>query len=161
MPGPWKLVGSGRHADVYDLGDGRVLRRYRDASAVADREAGVMVHAWSHGVPVPEVFDVSGAAATAVAPTIVSFGLCQLCAQAFLALEGTLTWTVIAEELPARARGFGFGVLAMLDALGAGTGALVWGLLLSPHHLSWRWLCGIRPRDLRAGALAPPQCSCP
>ena len=67
-------------------------------------------------------------AATAAAPTIVSFGLCQLCAQAFLALEGTLTWTVIAEELPARARGFGFGVLAMLDALGAGTGALAWGL---------------------------------
>lgn len=27
-------------------------------------------------------------AATAAAPTIVSFGLCQLCAQAFLALEG-------------------------------------------------------------------------
>jgi len=79
-------------------------------------------------------------AATAAAPTIVSFGLCQLCAQAFLALEGTLTWTMIAEELPARARGFGFGVLAMLDALGAGTGALAWGLFLSPHHLSWRWL---------------------
>jgi MFS family permease len=63
-------------------------------------------------------------AATAAAPTIITFGLCQLCAQAFLALEATLTWTVIAEELPARARGFGFGVLAMLDALGAGTGAL-------------------------------------
>jgi len=73
-------------------------------------------------------------AATAAAPTIISFGLCQLCAQAFLALEATLTWTVIAEELPARARGFGFGVLAVL---GAGTGALAWGLLLSPHHLSW------------------------
>ncbi len=61
MPGPPKLVGSGRHADVYDLGDGRVLRRYRDAAAVAGREAAVMVHALSHGVPVPEVFDVSGA----------------------------------------------------------------------------------------------------
>jgi len=61
MPGPPKLVGSGRHADVYDLGDGRVLRRYRDAAAVAGREAAVMVHALAHGVPVPEVFDVSGA----------------------------------------------------------------------------------------------------
>ena len=61
MPGPPKLVGSGGHADVYDLGDGRVLRRYRDAAAVAGREAAVMVHALSHGVPVPEVFDVSGA----------------------------------------------------------------------------------------------------
>jgi aminoglycoside phosphotransferase (APT) family kinase protein len=60
MPGPLKLVGSGRHADVYDLGDGRVLRRYRDVTAVADREAAVMAHALAHGVPVPEVFDVSG-----------------------------------------------------------------------------------------------------
>lgn len=79
-------------------------------------------------------------AATAAAPTILLFGLCQLAAQAFLAVEATLSWTVLAEELPARARGFGFGVLAMLDALGAGTGALAWGLVLSPHHMSWRWL---------------------
>jgi MFS family permease len=79
-------------------------------------------------------------AATAVAPTVVSFGLCQLCATAFLAVEGTLSWTVIAEELPAGARGYGFGVLAMLNALGAGTGALAWALVLSPLGLSWRWL---------------------
>jgi len=74
MPGPPKLVGSGRHADVYDLGDGRVLRRYRDAAAVAGREAAVMVHALSHGVPVPEVFDVSGADIVmehAVGPTML------------------------------------------------------------------------------------------
>jgi MFS family permease len=51
-----------------------------------------------------------------------------------------LTWTVLAEELPAGKRGYGFGVLAMLDALGAGAGALAWGLLLVPHHLSWRLL---------------------
>ncbi|MGH3266822.1 MAG: aminoglycoside phosphotransferase family protein, partial [Trebonia sp.] len=60
---PGRLVGAGRNADVYDIGDGRVLRRYRDGRAhrsVAD-EAGVMVHARSCGVPVPEVFDVSGA----------------------------------------------------------------------------------------------------
>lgn len=68
-------------------------------------------------------------AATAVAPTVLSFGLCQLCATAFLAVEGTLSWTVIAEELPAGARGYGFGVLAMLNALGAGTGALAWALV--------------------------------
>jgi MFS family permease len=79
-------------------------------------------------------------AASAAAPTIVSFGLCQLCAQAFLALEGTLSWTVIAEELPAGARGYGFGILAMLNALGVGTGALLWALVLSPQGWSWRWL---------------------
>jgi aminoglycoside phosphotransferase (APT) family kinase protein len=55
-----KLVGAGRRADVYDLGDGKVLRRYRDPAIVAGREAEVMAHALAHGVPVPEVFDVSG-----------------------------------------------------------------------------------------------------
>jgi aminoglycoside phosphotransferase (APT) family kinase protein len=59
---PGRLVGAGRNADVYDIGDGRVLRRYRDGRR-ADRveaEARVMVHARASGVPVPEVFDVSG-----------------------------------------------------------------------------------------------------
>lgn len=56
-PGP--LIGSGRNADVYDVGGGRVLRRYRDGRphrAVA-AEAGVMRHARAHGLPVPEVFE--------------------------------------------------------------------------------------------------------
>jgi hypothetical protein len=39
-----------------------VLRRYRDARPAADvtREAEVMRYARAHGVPAPEVFDVSG-----------------------------------------------------------------------------------------------------
>jgi aminoglycoside phosphotransferase (APT) family kinase protein len=60
IPTSWRLVGQGRNADVYDLGGGRVLRRYRDAASMADREAEVMVHARAHGVPVPEVFDAGG-----------------------------------------------------------------------------------------------------
>jgi aminoglycoside phosphotransferase (APT) family kinase protein len=57
-----RLVGAGRSADVYDAGDGRVLRRYRDdrPPAWVAREAEVMTHARAHGVPVPEVFDVAG-----------------------------------------------------------------------------------------------------
>jgi aminoglycoside phosphotransferase (APT) family kinase protein len=61
-PGP--LVGHGRSADVYDLGDGRVLRRYRPDSAPAgavEREAMVMRHLAEHGFPVPAVFDADGA----------------------------------------------------------------------------------------------------
>lgn len=57
---PGKLIGVGRYANVFDLGGGRVLRRYRDSSIVVDREAEVMEHARAHGVPVPEVFDASG-----------------------------------------------------------------------------------------------------
>jgi aminoglycoside phosphotransferase (APT) family kinase protein len=59
---PGTLVGAGRNADVYDIGSGRVLRRYRDGrdAAAVDREARVMVHARAHGVPVPEVFEVTG-----------------------------------------------------------------------------------------------------
>jgi aminoglycoside phosphotransferase (APT) family kinase protein len=59
---PGALLGAGRNADVYDVGRGRVLRRYRDGrdAAAVDREARVMAHARAHGVPVPEVFEVSG-----------------------------------------------------------------------------------------------------
>ena len=52
---PGTPIGAGRSADVYDVGGGRVLRRYRDgrdADAV-QREAEVMAHARAHGVPVP------------------------------------------------------------------------------------------------------------
>ena len=59
---PGKLVGAGRSADVYDIGGGRVLRRYRDGREArrVETEAQVMTHARASGVPVPEVFDVSG-----------------------------------------------------------------------------------------------------
>ncbi len=73
---PGTLVGSGRNADVYDVGDGRVLRRYRDGrdTRAVEREAAVMTHARACGVPVPEVFDVSGADIVmerAVGPTML------------------------------------------------------------------------------------------
>ena len=58
QPGP--PLGSGRSAEIYDLGHGRVLRRYRDQGRLARREAEVISWAGAHGVPVPEVFDVDG-----------------------------------------------------------------------------------------------------
>jgi aminoglycoside phosphotransferase (APT) family kinase protein len=73
---PGALLGSGRNADAYDIGDGRVLRRYRDGrdSQRVAGEAQVMAHARACGVPVPEVFDVSGAdivMARAAGPTML------------------------------------------------------------------------------------------
>jgi aminoglycoside phosphotransferase (APT) family kinase protein len=73
---PGTLIGAGRSADVYDIGGGRVLRRYRDGrdAQAVERGARVMVHAGASGVPVPEVFDVSGSdivMARATGPTML------------------------------------------------------------------------------------------
>ena len=64
MTDPGPLLGHGRSADVYDLGDGRVLRRYRPEAVrdgLVEREALVMRHLADHGFPVPAVHDASGA----------------------------------------------------------------------------------------------------
>jgi Ser/Thr protein kinase RdoA (MazF antagonist) len=56
-PGP--LIGAGRAADVYDIGGGRVLRRYRVPFDV-EPEAAVMRHVGQAGFPVPRVYDADG-----------------------------------------------------------------------------------------------------
>lgn len=53
------LIARGRDADVFDRGDGTVLRRYRTRDVPA-REVEVMRYAHAHGYPVPEVVGVSG-----------------------------------------------------------------------------------------------------
>jgi Ser/Thr protein kinase RdoA (MazF antagonist) len=59
---PGALLGHGRAADVYDIGGGRVLRRYRLVRpGLVEREAHVMRHLAAHGFPVPEVYDAGGA----------------------------------------------------------------------------------------------------
>jgi Ser/Thr protein kinase RdoA (MazF antagonist) len=57
-PGP--LIGSGRAADVYDLGDGTVVRRYRTHHVGLEREAEVMRYVRAKGYPVPEVYSADG-----------------------------------------------------------------------------------------------------
>lgn len=57
-PGP--LIGSGRAADVYDLGDGTVLRRYRIQGGDVEREAELMRYVRSKGYPAPQVYSASG-----------------------------------------------------------------------------------------------------
>ena len=56
-PGP--LIGAGRSADVYAIGPGRVLRRYRTPMDVQS-EATLMRHLDGAGFPVPKVFDAHG-----------------------------------------------------------------------------------------------------
>ncbi len=57
---PGRLIGSGRSADVYELDDDRVLRRYRGPFDVG-AEVTVMTHLRAAGYPVPEIFDAGGA----------------------------------------------------------------------------------------------------
>jgi Ser/Thr protein kinase RdoA (MazF antagonist) len=52
------LIAAGRASEVFDLGDGRVLRRFKSGGQ-PEREALVMRHARSRGYPVPEVLEVT------------------------------------------------------------------------------------------------------
>jgi len=56
-PGP--LIGAGRAADVYAIGAGRVLRRYRTPFDVR-AEAEMMRYLGKAGFPVPAVYDADG-----------------------------------------------------------------------------------------------------
>jgi len=51
------LIAAGRASQIFDLGDGRVLRRFK-AGGNPDREAMVMRHARKHGFPAPAVLEV-------------------------------------------------------------------------------------------------------
>jgi tRNA A-37 threonylcarbamoyl transferase component Bud32 len=53
-----RLLARGRDAEIFDIGDGRVLRRAMDGRSLA-AEAAVMAHAYAAGVPVPKVYDVT------------------------------------------------------------------------------------------------------
>jgi putative MFS transporter len=77
---------------------------------------------------------------TALAPDARSYALLQFGQQVFLVAESALVWTMAAEELPAGARGFGFGVLGMNIALGTGFAAILYGGVFEPAGVSWRWL---------------------
>lgn len=54
-----RLIASGRDADVFDLGDGRVLRRHRDGRPAA-KQADLLRYVAAQGYPVPALHDASG-----------------------------------------------------------------------------------------------------
>ena len=58
-----KLIAAGRASEVFDVGGGRVLRRFKRGGD-PEREALVMRHARRHGYPVPEVFEITTDALT-------------------------------------------------------------------------------------------------
>lgn len=54
------LLAAGRDADVFALGDDRILRRCRDPGCRCERQAEIMEWARAQGFPVPRVFSVAG-----------------------------------------------------------------------------------------------------
>jgi putative MFS transporter len=84
---------------------------------------------------------------SAAAPNAPVFGVCQFFARFFITAEGAIVWTMAAEELPAGARGVGFGWLAMTSALGVGFGAILFGGVIHPLGGSWRilYVVGLPP----------------
>jgi aminoglycoside phosphotransferase (APT) family kinase protein len=52
-----RTIAAGRASEIVDLGDGRVLRRFKGHGEPA-REASLMEHARANGVRVPQVFEV-------------------------------------------------------------------------------------------------------
>jgi len=51
------VIAAGRASEIVDLGDGRVLRRFKSGGRPA-REAAIMGHARANGFPVPQVLEV-------------------------------------------------------------------------------------------------------
>jgi aminoglycoside phosphotransferase (APT) family kinase protein len=57
---PGALIARGRSADIFECGEGKVLRRLRDERTVPAHELVVMRAVRAAGYPVPEVFEVDG-----------------------------------------------------------------------------------------------------
>src|SRR3954471_22034700 len=55
-----RKLASGRDADVFDLGNGRVLRRNTVRTKTSEFEADLMRYVGEWGYPVPAVYEVSG-----------------------------------------------------------------------------------------------------
>ena len=57
---PGALIAKGRSADIFEYGDGKVLRRLRGERTVPAHEPVVMRAVRAAGYPVPEVYEVAG-----------------------------------------------------------------------------------------------------
>lgn len=88
---------------------------------------------------------------TAFAQTALQFTVLQFLARAFVTAEEMLAVVVIAEELGARRRGFGLGVLAALGSLGNAVAFIVFGMIdLLPYGWRALYLVGVVPLLLLA-----------
>lgn len=90
-------------------------------------------------------------AATAFARTAFEFMALQFLARVFVTAEEFIAVVIVAEELGARSRGYGLGVLAALGSLGNGLSALAFGAIdVVPYGWRALYLMGAAPLLLLA-----------
>jgi MFS family permease len=77
-----------------------------------------------------------GTLLTAFAQTAVQFVACQMVTRTFVLTASAVSIVIVAEELPAAARGWGIGMLAAVSAVGHGLGAAAFAAIES---LPWGW----------------------
>ncbi|MGD8417898.1 MAG: MFS transporter [Pseudomonadales bacterium] len=87
-----------------------------------------------------------GTMLTAFSQTAAQFVACQMITRTFVLTASAVAVVIVAEELPASARGWGIGMLAAVSAIGHGLGAIMFGLI---EVLPWGWralyLLGVLP----------------
>jgi MFS family permease len=77
-----------------------------------------------------------GTLLTAFAQTAAQFIACQMLTRTFVITASAVSIVIVAEELPAAARGWGIGMLAAISAVGHGLGA---GAFAAIEQLPWGW----------------------
>lgn len=77
-----------------------------------------------------------GTLLTAFAQSAATFVACQMLTRTFVLTASAVSIVIVAEELPATARGWGIGMLAAVSAVGHGLGAAAFAAIES---LPWGW----------------------
>jgi aminoglycoside phosphotransferase (APT) family kinase protein len=84
---PGRLLASGRDSDIFECGEGLVLRRSRAGRSLA-QEARTMEYARSHGYPVPAIEELSDDGADLVMERIDGLSMVDLIAKRPWAIRG-------------------------------------------------------------------------
>lgn len=87
-----------------------------------------------------------GTVLTAFSQTAVQFVACQMVTRTFVLTASAVAVVIVAEELPASARGWGIGMLAAVSAVGHGLGAAVFAFIdWLPYGWRMLYVFGLLP----------------
>ncbi len=87
-----------------------------------------------------------GTMATAFTQSAFQFVACQMVTRTFVLTASAIAVVIVAEELPATARGWGIGMLAAVSAIGHGLGALMFAAIeVLPYGWRSLYIMGVLP----------------